>query len=62
VAGISELPHDQGVERALEGGRDLVRHHHAAPRDAVDDCVPVPELGQLGREQAAGLTAVGEAG
>jgi hypothetical protein len=39
-----------------------VRHHDAATRDAVDDRLLASEVGQLAREQAAGLAAVGEAG
>jgi hypothetical protein len=62
VARITELSHDQGVERAFERSRNLVCYHHPAARDAVDDRVLTAEVGKLGREQAAGLTAVGEAG
>src|SRR4051795_2271198 len=59
VTGISELSHDQNVERALKRDRDLMCDGPPATRDPVDDRVLTAELGKLGREQAAGLAAVG---
>jgi hypothetical protein len=62
VAGIAELADDQCVERAAEACRNLVRDRDPAARDRVDGGPLVAEVGKLGPQQAAGLTAVGERG
>ena len=62
VARHPDLAHHQHVERRPERRGHLGGHGDAAPGQPEDDDVTAREVGQPGRELAAGVAAVGERG